>query len=203
VSPARPQPHLRCRLNPAIVRDVNHQCVFGQATSIKRCQQFTAGLIKPLAHRMVFGQLRRDTRLFILLQQPSRRIVRCMRQHRCVPDKKWLLSSHRPIHEFQNRRHTLTANLQTVIPVTATLFRKSASHACSESAPLPAALPPFSRLQAGVTGRRQQPRQRRHTIHSGNQLFPQGRVVLITERFIRTRIVSHNAVLVSIPAGQN
>ena len=148
--PVRPQFHLRSRLNPAVVCDIDHDGVFSQLLLVQMIQQFPARLIKELTHCVVFCECFRAAGLPIFGQQSFRRVVWRVRQHRSVPEKERLLFLCRMLDKIKDGLHSFATNLKAIIAMPSAFLRKPASHPVGETAARKISFPPFAGLHTEI-----------------------------------------------------
>jgi hypothetical protein len=80
-------------LNPAVVGAENDERVVGELPPIQLVEQCAHRFVEPFAHRVIFGKTFVAAGSLILRQQPGRRIVRLVRQHRGVPEEERLAAA--------------------------------------------------------------------------------------------------------------
>ena len=143
-------------LDPAVVGDVGDQRVLGDALLVEEREQLAAGLVEPGAHREVPRDGLGAPLLLVGLQQPRGRVVGRVGQEGRVPDEEGLLRRAGLVDEVGDRRESLAADLQAVVPVPAALLGVAAGHPVGEAATAEAALPPLAGLEAEVAPRGEQ-----------------------------------------------
>ena len=138
-------------LNPSVVGDVDDQGIFGDAGVVEMLQELATGLVEPFAHGVVLRDAFGDTFRKIFVEQALGRIVRRVGQFGSIPNKEWVLVSHRAVDEFENRLHAFASYGAAFISSSSTGMRITFGHSFSESASLIGALPPFAALVADIT----------------------------------------------------
>ncbi len=185
----------RRALRPAVVADVDHDGVLAQAVVVKMLHQFTAGLVKPLHHRVVLGVAEVRCLVLVFLQQPLRRGMRGVRQERRVPDQERFVLVPRFLDKIIDRLHAGAADperFRGTVPLRGTHAVRKPGHLFG------IALPVFTGMQAQVAGFSEQSRQLRMpgvAVDPFLSLSP-------AAEFFR-RVVAGPAVLVRIQPGHH
>ena len=81
---------LRGFLDPAIIADEDDQRILVEPVLLQVSHELTYGLVEPLAHRVVAGELYRSPWGLILLQKTIRRRMGCKREKRAYQTKNRL-----------------------------------------------------------------------------------------------------------------
>ena len=74
-----------------------------------------------------------------------------MREKHAIPEKEWLFFRNGMVNEFFDRLHSFPTDLQAVVTMTTSSFRKSPGHPMGESTVPVTPFPPFSALVAEIT----------------------------------------------------
>ena len=138
-------------LNPAVVSHIDNEGVFGNAGVIEFLHQEPDGVVEALDVGVVFGNAFVNALGLILGGQVLGRIVRGVWQERGIPDEEGFFVAHRAIDEVEDGFHALATDLETVVPVAATLVGITTSHTLGETTALVGAFPPFATLVADIT----------------------------------------------------
>ena len=96
---------MRGFLDPAIIADEDDQRILVEPVLLQVSHELTYGLVEPLAHRVVAGELYRSPWGLIFLQKTIRRRMGCKREKRGVPDEKKIVPG--AFDEIENRLQAL------------------------------------------------------------------------------------------------
>ena len=124
-------------LDPAVVGHENDERIVAELLLVDVTQQLAAGLIEPLAHRLVARHVNGLALRLVFRQQPLRRIVGRVRKKGRVPDKERLLA--RGIDEVENWLEPLAPDRQP-----GAAMPPGCRHPVSETTKLIMTLPPLT-----------------------------------------------------------
>jgi hypothetical protein len=127
-----------------------------------------------------------------LVQQPLRRVVRLVRQHRRVPQEEWFVAAR--LDEVKDRLEPLAANLQSFVAVPPAALQIAVRHAGGEASLVIIPFPPFAALETDVPLVGQQLGKRRCAADVFEHQLPIGPL---------GRVVSGHLMLVRIKAGDD
>ena len=181
-------------MNPAVIGDINDQRFLRQPLAVEKIEQLAHGAVEPFHVTPVTGQMLALRQRRVVIDECLRWIVRVVRQHRRIPDKKWLAIGMAGVHKIVDRLQRLAADRESLIAVTRALC-----HAICETAPRKMPLPPFTGLQALVATSRQQRGQRGPFFQVLGHLFATR--CKCSWAGARGRIVAGDAVLMGIATG--
>ena len=89
-----------------------------------------------------------------------------------IPEKEWFFLINRMINEVFNMLHSFTADLEAIIPVPSSRFRKTPCHAVGKASTREVTFPVFAALMSEIAFGHQYLRKSIKFINVGYQLCP-------------------------------